>query len=312
MERQTRNSELILGIDGGGSKTHALIADGNGTVLGSGVAASSNYQVVGLAAATTAVGQALAGALAQAGLNREANIAAACLGLAGVDRPTDRALWEAWLGETSVARHFTLVNDAELVLAGGTPDGWGAGLICGTGSICYGRAPDGTTARAGGWGHLLGDEGSGYDIALHALRLATQTADGRADAQALLAAILNHWTLSEPTQLIQQVYLSSLTRAEIAQVARLVIELADAGDQHAHIILEQAATDLGRLIAAVVRKLNLRQPALALGGGVLGASAFLQQAVRDRAGVALGPQHYVHDPARGAVVLAQRLLSVSR
>ncbi len=302
------NVELILGIDGGGSKTHALVADHTGTVLGSGAAASSNYQVVGLAAATTAVQQAVGEALAQAGLASDAKIAAACLGLAGVDRPADRALWEGWLAETGVARRFALVNDAELVLAGGTPDGWGLALICGTGSICYGRSPDGATARAGGWGHLLGDEGSGYDIALHALRLATQTADGRADAYPILAAILSHWKLSEPTQLIQQVYLSSLTRAEIAQVARLVIELADADDGHARTILKQAGTDLGHLIAAVVHKLELHQPPLALGGGVLGASTFLQQAVRDHAGVSLGPHYYVADPARGALVLAARQL----
>jgi len=304
------NVELILGIDGGGSKTRALIADRHGVVLGSGVVASSNYQAVGLAAATTTVQQAIAGALVQAGLNPQAKIAAACFGLAGVDRQADRALWEQWVQKTGIAQRFALVNDAELVLAGGTPDGWGVALICGTGSICYGRARDGTTARAGGWGHLLGDEGSGYDIALHALRRATQTADGRADAHALLAALLAYWKLREPTQLIQHVYLSGVARPDIAQLAQPIMALAESGDQHARSILEQAATDLGRSINAVVRKLALQQPPLALGGGVLGASGWLQQAVRERAGVALGPQQHVPDPARGALVLAQRLLSL--
>lgn len=308
MERETRNRELILGVDGGGSQTRAVLADRNGTVLGRGTAPSSNYQSVGFAMATAAVQHAVVGALTQAGLDPAADIAAACFGLAGVDRPADHALWEQWLLATGVARRFVLANDAELVLAGGTPDGWGVALICGTGSICYGRASTGTVARAGGWGYLLGDEGSGYDIALHALRLATQTADNRADARMLLAAILDYWKLSEPAQLIEQVYLSGMSRTEIAQVARPVMVLADAGDTHARSILEQAATDLGCSLTAVVRQLDLQQSPLALGGGVLGASAWLQQQVRKRASVVLGSQRYVDDPTQGALVLAQRLL----
>src|SRR4029453_12414402 len=78
-------------------------------------------------------------------------------------------------------------------LAAGAPEGWGVALIAGTGSFCWGRDAAGRSARVGGWGFLLGDEGSGYDLAVQALRLATQTADGRAEAHAILRAILDHW-----------------------------------------------------------------------------------------------------------------------
>lgn len=302
------NSELLLGIDGGGSKTHALLADHAGNVLGSGTAPSSNYQAVGMAAATTAVQQAIAAARANAAIDPATPIAVACVGLAGVDRAGDRALWEAHLAGEPIAQRFVLRNDAELLVAAGTPDGWGLALICGTGSICYGCAPDGRPARAGGWGYLLGDEGSGYDIAFHALRLATQTADGRADAHALLQAVLDHWQLQAPTQLIAHVYRPGVGRVDIAPLAGVVVALAAAGDHHATKIVLHSARELARLIDAVVRKLHLDAPPLALGGGVLGASALLQRAVLEHVGVVLGPQQYVPQPARGAIVLAQRVL----
>lgn len=302
-------SDLILGIDGGGSKTRALLADASGAVLGAGTAGSSNYQSVGFAVATGALQSAIADAFQQAG--REAvsdTIAAACFGLSGVDRPADQALFQQWLSVQSVALRWTIVNDAELVLAAGTPDAWGVALICGTGSICFGRSPDGRTTRAGGWGYLLGDEGSGYDIGVQALRLATQTADGRADAHGLLRMVLDEWQLVEPFELIGYVYRPEMTRAALAALARPVAALAEQGDQHAQTILDRAGRELGRLVAAVAYTLDLQQPALALGGGLLGAQHSLQQAVQRYADLPLGPLRYVSDPAQGALVIARGLL----
>ncbi len=102
-----------------------------------------------------------------------------CLGLAGFDRPDDRKILAGWADEARWARRLVLVNDGDLVVAAGTPEGWGVGVIAGTGSIAVGRAEDGRTARAGGWGHLIGDEGSAYGVVLDALRLVARRADGR-------------------------------------------------------------------------------------------------------------------------------------
>lgn len=302
-------SELILGIDGGGSKTRALLADGSGAVLGAGIASSSNYQSVGFGVATGALQSAIADAFQQAGrVATSSTIAAACFGLSGVDRPADQLLFQRWLSTQPIARRWTIVNDAELVLAAGTPAGWGVALICGTGSICVGRSPDGRTTRAGGWGYLLGDEGSGYDIGVQALRLATQTADGRADAHGLLQMVLDEWQLAEPFELIGYVYRPEMTRAALAALARRVAALAEQGDQHAQTILDRAGCELGRLVSAVVRTLDLQQPPLALGGGLLGAQRSLQQAVQRYADLPLGPLCYVSDPAQGALAIARRLL----
>lgn len=299
-------SNWFLGVDGGGSKTRALIADSAGVILGSGQAGTSNYQTVGFANAVAALGAAIDGARQSAGLPAGASFDGACLGLAGVGRPADRALFEKWLDQQQFAEHHLVVNDAELLLAAGTPEGWGIALIAGTGSICYGRARDGAMVRAGGWGYLLGDEGSGYDLALRALRLVTQTADGRADAHALLQVVLQHWRLAEPAELIPCIYSPTTTRSAVAGLAAVVVEQAAAGDPDAERIMEEAAAELARLVTVVAERLREPAPPIVFGGGLLGSSAALRQRVYQEAGATLGPLSYIDEPAQGALRLACR------
>lgn len=298
--------ELLLGVDGGSSKTRALLATRSGALLGVGVDGASNQHTVGFDGATRAIQAAIAQAFARAGLP-PTTAAVACLGIAGADRPIDHERFEAWALQQRLARRCVVVNDSELLLAAGTPDGWGVGLICGTGSICFGRTPDGRVGRAGGWGYLMGDEGSGYDIALRALRLATQTADGYQQAHAILGMVMEHWRLTEPIQLIGHVYRPQMTRADLAALAERVAILADAGDAAAIALIDRAAIDLARLVAAVVRKLDLSAPPLALGGGLFATSGRLREQLAARAGIQLGPLTYVGDPTTGALVIARRL-----
>lgn len=302
---------IILGVDGGGSRTLALVADAAGTILGAGEAGSCNHQSVGFAAATEAIQVAKRAALARAALAPDTRLAAACLGLAGAGRPEDQARFMEWARARVLARRCLIVNDAELVLAAGAPEGWGVALISGTGSFCWARAPNGRTARAGGWGYLLGDEGSGYDLAIQALRAAAQTADGRAQAQQLLRAILDYWGLDEPARLIRHIYRPEMTRAEIARLSEVVLKLADARDAEALKIVNQAAAELGKLVTVVARKLELQNPSLAFAGGLLGASQHLRAAIVSNLDVAFRSLTYVDDPARGALVLAARLLESS-
>jgi N-acetylglucosamine kinase-like BadF-type ATPase len=282
-------TDLLLGIDGGGSTTRALLADRSGALLGAGAAGASNHQAIGFDAATQAIRSAIDAAFRDAEIDRAGQVAAICLGLAGAGRPEDRRQFEAWAARLSIALRCAVVSDAELVLAAGTPDGWGVALICGTGSIAWGRAPDGRSARAGGWGYLLGDEGSGYDLALRALRLATQTADGRAAAPALLQAALDH------------IYRPETTRAEIAALAQRIVALADSGDPAAASLLDNAAHDLAQLVMTVARNLDLITPPVALAGGLLGASRQLRRSIAAIVGVELEKLINVEEPARGAV-----------
>jgi N-acetylglucosamine kinase-like BadF-type ATPase len=163
----------------------------------------------------------------------------------------------------------------------------------------------------GGWGYLLGDEGSGYDVAMRALRLATQTADGRADAHALLAAILAAWGLSAPADLVAQAYERGLTRPDFARLTRPIVALANEGDPHAFALLHDAAADLAQMAATAARRLELVEPPLALTGGLLGASPLLRTWVAELLGEGWGPATWVADPALGTVILAQQLLHSS-
>src|SRR5512142_2060389 len=155
----------LLGIDGGGTSTVAWLADADGNVCGRGHAGPSDLQAVGAGAAREALERAITSAFADAG-RAAAPVESACLGLAGFDRPDDQELLRAWSERAAWARRLVAVNEGLLVIAAGTPEGWGLGIIAGTGSIAVGRAPDGRTARAGGWGPLFGDEGRAYAVVL--------------------------------------------------------------------------------------------------------------------------------------------------
>jgi N-acetylglucosamine kinase-like BadF-type ATPase len=306
---------MLIGIDAGGTKTLALLAAPGGQVLARGEAGPSNYQSAGREAALAALTQAAEGALRAAGLPRGA-VTAACLGAAGADRPEDRGLFEDWAAQVFPSARFRICNDALIVLYAGTPAGWGLAMISGTGSIAYGRRPDGQLGRAGGWGYLLGDEGSGYGIGLAALRAAVRAADGRGPATALLPALLERWSLDGPTRLVRKVYgelAGAPGRAEIARLSRLVEECAGDGDDTAAAILTEAGQELALAAAAVAGRLFSAPEPLpcALTGGVLVKGRRVREAFLAAAaqrGLALAPVALVEEPALGALRLAQELL----
>lgn len=260
-------SQFYLGVDGGGSKTLAVIVDATGRERGRGMAGSSNHEAVGheqaLSALHAAVGQAASAA------NTELPLAAAWLGLAGVDHPGDVAA--LLLQARALAKTVRVTNDAELLLAA-LPRGIGVAVIAGTGSIALGCNTQGESARAGGWGHVMGDEGSGYAIGRDALRAAVRGADGRGPATTLLAGILAAWELPAPEDLLERVY-QPFDKTAIASLAPLVLSHADAGDQMARRIVTRAGRELALAVATVGRRLGFARDEdalpLALGGGLL-------------------------------------------
>lgn len=305
----------LIGVDGGGSKTRALIAGPDQKLLGHGNAGSSNYHAVGIEAACAALDQALLAAFASAQLEpRPKQVSMACFGLAGVDRPADQEPLQAWARSRWPGMPVVFVNDARLALAAGTPEGWGIAVICGTGSILYGRSPQGQAARAGGWGYLLGDEGSGYDIGLTALRAVMRAADGR-DRQTLLSEmVLEHWSLGSVSDLVQKVYDPATVKTSIASLAGLVEQAAVQGDAVAQEILKRAGYELALGAGVVARKLALSQATpCALAGGLLVrgervAAEFLAAAAA--LGLELDPVQKVDEPAQGAVRLAAEFAKI--
>lgn len=301
--------ELVLGIDGGGTRTVVLLATRRGSewkVLGRGEAGPSNRQAVGTPAALAALDEATDRAFAASGRPRSA-VCAACLGLAGAGRPVDQEVVREWAARANLAAEVQVIEDAALLLAAGTPAGWGVAVVAGTGSMAYARDAAGRTARSGGWGPLLGDEGSGYAIALAGLRAAARSADGRATATPLTDHLLAACGLKRAEELIGVVYRGG-DRASLASLAPVVLDAAEAGDPVADHIVRDAASELAAATAAAARQLQLGAVfPVALAGGLLVASPAYRErflsAITDR-GLSGSPVTLVTEPAEGALRLA--------
>ncbi|MGC9400034.1 MAG: N-acetylglucosamine kinase [Anaerolineae bacterium] len=295
---------FVVGVDGGGTKTRALVGDAEGDVLGRGEAGPSNVQAVGVAATRAALDAAVAAALDDAGLRGAPR--ALCLGMAGAGRAADRAIIEHWAAARFPEAAVRVVHDGRLVLAAGTSEGWGIAVLCGTGSLVYGMDPYGTEARAGGWGYLLGDEGSGYALGRAALRAVARAADGRGPATALTTAVLAHWSLDGPEALIEHVYRPPLPRAAIAELAPLVIAAAEAGDGVAGALVREAGEALADAVRAVVGQLAFPDPIpCALAGSVIVRARSIRRALLNAVSrLSLAPVASVEEPARGALQLA--------
>ncbi|MFN8442722.1 MAG: BadF/BadG/BcrA/BcrD ATPase family protein [Caldilineaceae bacterium] len=305
-------TQFLLGVDGGGSKTTALLADAEGRILGRGSAGTANHFTVGIEQACAAIEQAVAASFVEAGLNR-APISALCFGLAGVDRPDNRVLFEPWIAEHFPNTKAALVNDAELVLAAGTPEGWGIALICGTGMIVFGRNRQDERGRVDGWGYLLGDQGSGFSIGLAALQAVMAAHDGRGAPTLLTQMILRHCNLESPLELVRWIYRERVPTSEIAFLTRFVDAAAEQGDCIAQTILYQAADQLVHSVQTLVKKLGFESEIpCAVAGGVitnnLQISRSFDQAIA-RQGITLQPITVVHEPAQGAIRIALRLLN---
>jgi N-acetylglucosamine kinase-like BadF-type ATPase len=332
------HSNLVLGIDGGGTKTVAwlaplhkpdaqargetdLLADGGPSPalrdcdpLGRGTAGPGNPRAVGFEAAQVNIDTAIGAAFAAAGLAR-APVAAACFGLAGCGRAEEQDRMAAWARQRRIADRVLVCGDAEPILAAASPENWGIALISGTGSLAWGRNREGQVARCGGWGYLLGDEGSGYAIALAALRAVVRAADSRSPATALSPALQSKLGAANPAELVSRVYAAEMNPKRLAALASVVFDLSDR-DRTAASIVSAAAGDLSWLIESLADELRLPagQYPLAMAGGVLLNQPSFRELVLKRVGMHRVPGSVtcVSEPAAGAVRLARRLADEAR
>lgn len=304
---RTKRPDLVIGIDGGGTNTKCILADRSGKVLGQGASGPSNIQAVGVETGLKALDECIDRAFAAAGIER-ATVGSACLGLAGVDRPEALEVIHGWSARGALAAHVTVANDATLLLAAGTPEGWGLAVIAGTGSIAFVKGPGGAIGRCGGWGYLLGDEGSAYQVALNALRAACRAHDHVGPPTKLVEIFLKRMSLTVPPDLIAAVYRGPWDRSAIAGMAPLVLDAAAAGDAVAREIVMQEASELARTAAgaAMNQKLTNDVPIALAGGLLLGSDLFRDEFLRSlqSRGVSVGKVQWVTDPTVGAVTIA--------
>ena len=295
----------IIGIDGGGTKTIGILATATGQHLAQVQSGPANYHVVG----ETKTQAVLEGIIAE--LYEKVDIPPTspvrfCLGMAGLGRATDREVIGRICDELGICQNRILTHDAHIALVGGTGKQEGVIVISGTGAIVYGINTEGREARASGWGYLLGDEGSGYDIAIKGLQVVARAADGRGDQTELTDRILNKLALNEPSELIRWVHAAS--RDTIAQLAEVVFDTAKTGDTIADRIVEEAADELVCAATSVIEQLEFTEPFdIVLSGGNLIHQTMFADKLRHRF-VRIQPEASVqlpkHEPAHGAVLLA--------
>jgi len=298
--------DLVVGVDGGGTRTRAAILDG-GRVLGEGTAGPSNPLRVGIANGAAAIRQAIDKACAAALIHR-GDLTAAGIGLAGVRRKDIRARMREVLIEVLGIKNIELMTDGDIALYGATDGGPGIVVISGTGSICCGVNRQGKHVFAGGWGPVAGDEGSGSWIARRALQAVAQASDERGPRTALTAVACEYFQVSTPDDLATAIYAPTITNDRIAGFSKHVIETARAGDAVANSILTEAGRELGKAAATVVRKLKMEQERfqVAFVGGVFAAGELVTEPLRDEL-ERVARKAYIAAPRFSPTVAAGRL-----
>lgn len=299
----TGRSGLVVGIDAGGTKTRAFVVDGDGEVVGRGAGGGANLHSSPdpQGSIGAALNEALAGRAAEA-------IVLSC---AGGDRKVDRERGREILARVAPAgARLRVTHDALAALYAGNPAGCGIVLIAGTGSIAYGRNEEGDEDRAGGWGHLIGDEGSAVWCGLEALRAVAHAVDGRGAPTQLTELLLTELGVTEFADVLPHLYGRPHPAPAIAAATRALAVASAESDALANGILQRGAVALARAATVVAQALGLPGGPVYLSGGAFESLPLLQRLVRlELLGVL--PRASVEpvreEPAMGAARIAMQL-----
>ncbi len=291
---------ILIGVDGGGSRTRAVAVDGEGDLQATARLGCGNYQIIGLEGLETLIAE----MVDKLGVSADY----LGLGLAGAGRAVERKSILGMVRERFGFKSTIVATDAQVALVGAHGGEVGLIAVSGTGSIVLGRDASGREARAGGWGSILGDDGSGYDIGRGALRAVLATLDGSGPETVLSRTLFGALTLTEWEELIPVVQTGEISRQEIAALCPVVFAAAKEGDLVAGEIVEKAGVALGNQVAAVIRSLGMSGSVpLTCVGGVFREIDLLWSRLADSARRA-GATLYRHDPllppVLGAVLLA--------
>lgn len=246
-----RDARFVMGVDGGATKTLAAVLDLQEQTLHLGHGGSSNPDAVGARAATHSLVKATDEAIGATSIERE-QLDAAVLAIAGTDTDAVAAHVRELCPET-----WVVVNDVVGAWAAATDARPGVGVISGTGSNVFGVGPDGRAWRAGGWGHVLGDEGSGYWLAVQSIKAALADREGSGPQTALSAAVIDFFEVQSIEALATLVYAKPLAKDEIAAFAIETARVAHTGDEVARALYAHAVQELAGQIAAVLEQTAL-------------------------------------------------------
>jgi glucosamine kinase len=300
------NRKYVLAVDGGQSSTLALACDDQGTILGTGHGGPANHyhEPGGPERLESAMRSSTEEALRVAHLTPDA-ISHICLGMTGSMEHAKHIVQTQFAGAAVESLH-----DVVTALVGASVAKPGVVVIAGTGAIAYGRLADGREARSGGWGYIMGDEGSGYWIGIEAIRAACKAEDGRGAATELVWRIPQRLAAPDLYELQRRVYANRVSRREIASLAQIVAEAAQNGDTVAQRLLLRGGEELAQAALGVIAHLDH----LAVGldiyttGGVFEAGRLIRDSF-DQAIVEHSPNSRVH-PARFSPVIGALFLAL--
>ncbi|WP_338068698.1 N-acetylglucosamine kinase [Paenibacillus nanensis] len=298
---------LFLGIDAGGSKTHALLVNEKGKVVGQGMSGNGNHQTA-FQKAREHIEAACNEALAAGGAAKE-DVTFAYFGLAGADREPDYAILRPMIASLGYERH-AIACDTMIGMRAGTRRSYGAVIISGTGFNAAARNVKGEELQYGGFGYLFGDGlGSGSDLAVHAFRTAVRSWEGR-EAPSILEQLVPE-KMGYPT--VQAMYDDALDHGKRPpkELAKLMFEAAGAGDAVAIRILREAGLEHGNAVNALIKRLGMQEETfdVVLTGSVLsrGSTSHMIDAIKEAVGAAAPNASVVKlsaDPVIGAVMSA--------
>lgn len=294
-----------MGVDGGGSLLRVVIIDDDVNIIGEYETRGGNPSAIGRQSAAALIVTAVHRAMADSKTPPD-DIAAVCLGIAGAAADHARDYVRGILGEFLPDTVIVPSSDLEIALVGAHGRREGVLLLSGTGSGALGVNPQGDTVRVGGWGYLLGDEGSGYWIGNEALKAITHGYDRLLDgAGPLSAAVLGTLGLDAARDLIAWLYRTEASRVpDVAALAPLVMRLADEGDTVANGIIDRAADHLTAYVPLLQQRLNLSDVRVAFAGGLLANDTTLSRRVCQRLSLSARPVAQ-YNPAVGAAILAR-------
>ncbi|HSU17019.1 N-acetylglucosamine kinase [Longimicrobium sp.] len=302
------DAPVFAGIDGGGTKTTLALADDEGRELARRVGPAGLVDPRHPAATADMLATLVREALAEAGIVEKP--VALCAGLAGVGNERERREVEAALAASGVAGRVRIVTDGEIALDGALGGRAGVMIIAGTGSVAYARGEDGRVERCGGWGMVVGDEGSAWSIGRNGLAAALRAADGRGAGTSLLPHFLQLLGLDGPSGIPP--WAGRSEKAAVAALAVHVIEAAERGDAVALGVVEREARELARHAVALARRMApwSGPVPVVFHGGVLGVDFYADVVKRalddDEQDFEVRPA--VSDAVAGALSYARRML----
>jgi glucosamine kinase len=305
--RRLHTQNSVVGVDGGGTKTEAVIMDAQHRVIGEGRAGPSNPLRVGIVGAAAAVREAIDNACASAKLRRT-DLVAAEIGLAGARRRELRERMRETLAPLGVGE-IEVVTDADIALYGATDGAPGLVVIAGTGSICCGIDARGKRFCAGGWGPVAGDEGGGAWLARRALRAIAYAFDGRGPKTALTDLACAYFHVTSADDLTTAIYAPTITNERLAGFGRDVVEAAKANDEVAGRIVADGGTELGLAAVAVIRNLQMERDRfqIAYVGGVFRAAGDLMLDTLRAEVRKVAPRAFFEPPHFAPAVAAARM-----